>query len=209
MAGRGRKKSANTLPVDDSPLPPVPDAVPQPVRRQTGPYRARPDGAPAGTIGTTLKLLFIIGALAALAFPTFIVIMGGMVPTLVAILVSERTDRHKIQTLAAFNMCGVVFFLVPLWTGGHTMHQAMVIMSNVYSWAVMYMAAALGMGALWLGPHVAALVYNVLVVGRRRKIESIRRALLDEWGPDILPDGEVAPGEKKTKAKERARQDAA
>lgn len=204
MAGPARKQNANTLPMDDSPLPPVPEAAPEPARRP--PARAR--AKPAGSIAMTLKLLFVIGALAALAFPTFIVIMGGMVPTLVSILVSERTDRHKIQTLAAFNMCGVVLFLVPLWTEGHTMHQAMAIMSNVYSWAVMFMAAALGMGALWLGPHVAALVYNVLVVGRRRKIESIRRALLDEWGPDILPDGEVAPRDKKAKDIEKAGTDA-
>lgn len=154
------------------------------------------------SLGVFVQLMLCVGALAVLAFPTFVILTAGMVPTLVAILVDERPNRHRIQTIGAFNLAGVVVFLVPLWAAGHTAQHAVRLLSDVYTWAVMYTAAAIGVGALWLGPQVAAAVSNVMAVRQRHRLEAIRAQLLDEWGTDLVPEGELPPEHRKADSSE-------
>ncbi|RMF08820.1 MAG: hypothetical protein D6763_09150 [Alphaproteobacteria bacterium] len=188
-----RKPPRDPLILPNEALPPVASAA-QGQSGQAGQLQTQSAGRSRKRwAGATIKFLVLIVGLGVLAFPTFVVLIGGMVPTLVSILVNERPDRHRIQTIAAFNLSGVVVFLIPLWASGHTVHHAVRLMSDVYTWAVMYTAAALGVGALWLGPQVAAIVSNILAVRKRRKLEAVRAALLDEWGTDLLPEGETSP----------------
>ena len=154
-----------------------------------------------GMLGLTVRAFIALGVLGVLAFPTFLIVMVGMAPTLVGLFSSHQPDRIKIQTIAAFNMSGVILFLVPLWTEGHSIENAIYVLSNVYSWAVMYSAAALGFAVLWLGPQVVASVLNAIAVGRRRKLDAIRSGLIEEWGTGILPDDAVVPHDAATKGK--------
>jgi len=157
-----------------------------------------------GMVGMMVRITLALGALGIFAFPTFLIVILGMTPTLVGLFASQRPDRTKIQTVAAFNMSGVILFLVPLWMDGHTMDNAIHVLSNVYSWAVMYSAAAMGFAVLWLGPQIAALILNALAIGRRGKLDSIRSELIEEWGTGILPDDALLPHGVASRAKKGA-----
>jgi len=157
-----------------------------------------------GMVGLMVRITIALGALGIFAFPSFLIVILGMAPTLVGLFASQRPDRTRIQAVAAFNMSGVVLFLVPLWMDGHTMQNAIHILSSVYSWAVMYSAAAMGFAVLWLGPQSTALVLNALAIGRRGKLDSIRSELIEEWGTDILPDDALVPHRAATRAKKGA-----
>lgn len=157
-----------------------------------------------GMVGLMVRITIALGALGIFAFPTFLIVILGLAPTLVGLFASQRPDRTKIQTVAAFNMSGVILFLVPLWMDGHTMQNAIHILSSVYCWAVMYSAAAMGFAVLWLGPQIAALVLNALAIGRRGKLDSIRSELIEEWGTGILPDDALLPYSAESRVKEGA-----
>lgn len=148
---------------------------------------------PRGTIKLVAQIIAAVVLLAVFALPTFLVLLMGMTPTLVAIMTDDRPDRYRIQVVGGFNLSGVIVFLVPLWTTGHGVEQATALLSDVYTWAVMYLAAGFGVAALWIGPQIAAAMTGFTSMRRARRFDDVRVALIEEWGRDVIPEGEMPP----------------
>lgn len=121
------------------------------------------------------------------AFPTFIILAVGMAPTWVAMLSNGRRSMDRIHCIGASNLAGVMPHLMTLWAGLHSVDHALHILRDVYVWATMYLGAAAGVGALWLGPYLAASAQGIRIARRRRMLEQYRRQLVEEWGADIIP----------------------
>ncbi|MEX1147083.1 MAG: hypothetical protein WEB93_01750, partial [Sphingomonadales bacterium] len=160
---------------------------------------------PGGAFRTVVQFTVLAVVLAVLAFPTFLVLLMGMAPTLVSIVVAERMERHRLTTMAAFNLCGVMIFLGSLWTDGHTMDHAIRLLSDVYVWATMYMAAAVGAVAIWAGPQVAAVATNIMSLRHKSRYHAMRLALIDEWGTDVVPASEPQSSTESGKSEDRTR----
>lgn len=131
--------------------------------------------------------------LAFMAFPTFVILAVGLAPTWVAMLVNNQRSADRVHCIGACNLAGVVPHLMTLWAGLHNLDHALHILSDVYTWAIMYLGAAAGVGALWLGPHLAASAHGLRIARRRRALEQYRMRLVEEWGGDIVPG--AAPDE--------------
>lgn len=158
--------------------------------------------AASGTVPALLSVFAVLLALLLFAAPTFVILFAGMAPCWVSLMVDHQRDPHRLHTIAACNFAGVLPYLVTLWVGANDMAHALHLLQDVYAWAAMYMGAAAGMAALWLGPHLAATLYGFRAVRRRRVLDAYRRALIEEWGPDLIPPAERAdmPDEARDKA---------
>ncbi|MDA5193001.1 hypothetical protein [Govanella unica] len=178
---------------------------PQPMQRSTGtaaaPARSGASPRPAATAAENysgaLGVLVTLIGLMCFALPTFIVFFGGMVPSWVAFIVDDRRSPYRLNVIAACNLAGVVPYLALLWSQGHSLAYAMQLLSGVYAWATMFMGAVAGFAILWVGPHLAAIFYNMDAVKQRQSLDVMRRALIEEWGPDVLPPPEKRVPDKK------------
>lgn len=151
--------------------------------------------------GFAIGVLIALVALMCFALPTFIILFGGMAPTWVAFIVDDRRTPYRINAIAACNLAGVLPYIALLWSKGENLNYAMQILSDVFAWATMYMGAVAGMAALWIGPHIAAMIFNVQAVNQRRSLDGMRRALVEEWGTDVLPPPEKRGADKSEPAK--------
>jgi len=150
--------------------------------------RGRPAG-PGKKPG--LGIWFVLaGAIVLLvgAFPTFVVAGVGLLPTVIALFIDLKTGKNESIAVGTLNVAGVLPFIANLWVAGHTLNKALLIVTDVYAWLVMYGAAAAGFGLLQLMPQVALKGVDALSRRRVQKIKDRQQKLIKEWGSDIIKD---------------------
>lgn len=159
-------------------------------KRQTraGKKAARRDGGGRASkrAGSLLFLYLLAGGLA-VAFPAMAaLILLGMTPAWVLLFVDiGKHKRERLHVMAVFNFAGVLPYAAALATNGADLTALSQIIGDIYSWAVMFGAAAAGAGAIWAGPVLAAAVLGVANQDRIRQIDRNRQALAQEWGADF------------------------
>ena len=144
-----------------------------------------------------------VGALGLLllALPTTMVLAIGMAPTLGAFFADKTPGRYLTKCVAGMNFAGVIPSLYNLWITGHDLKTANGIVTDLYSWLVMYSAGGMGW-LLFLGLPGAVAVFRSLNATRRIYVlREKQKSLINEWGDCILPvpvtpqDGDGNPAE--------------
>lgn len=144
----------------------------------------------SGHVGLIFALL--MGCLLVFLEPAiFILLAVGMAPSWVAVLV-ERHNAGRLHTTAALNFAGVLPFLAQVWSAGGGIAVVMTLLNNVFTWAVMYGAAAIGVSFLWIGPQIAALYLDFKATHYSRQLRKQREHLLAEWGSVLDDEAEGA-----------------
>ena len=156
----------------------------------------------------TKPLLIAMGALGLLllALPTTMVLAIGMAPTMTAFLGDRTPGRFLTKYVAGMNFAGVIPSLYHLWTTGHDLATAMKVVTDVYSWLLMYGAAAMGW-MLFMGLPGAVAMFRDLNAKRRIYVlREKQKDLINEWGDCILPASETQGGaeSKQSGAKAKA-----
>jgi len=132
-----------------------------------------------------LTFAVLIGCLLAFLAPAiFVLLLVGMAPTWVAIF-AERHNAGRIHTMAALNIAGVLPFIGRLWSTNGGMTMVSELLSNVYTWAVMYGSAGLGVAFLWLGPQIAALYLDFKAAHYSHQLQKQKNYLIEEWGQKL------------------------
>lgn len=124
------------------------------------------------------------------ALPTAMLLAMGLAPTLVARIVDMTPGRYLTKCVAWMNLAGLSPFLANLWLTGHDMATAIKIVTDVYSWFIVYSAAAMGW-LLFLGLPGAVAMFRAL--NAKRRIYFLRekqKDLILEWGECVLPASE-------------------
>lgn len=120
-----------------------------------------------------------------LALPTVFVGFFGMAPTFVAFIIDRTREKYATFCVAGINACGVFPYMLDLWTGNHSINQAVNIMTDPFSLIVMYSAAAFG----WLMfITVPPVITSFLGVMAQKKVSALRtqqRKLIEEWGESV------------------------
>ena len=149
---------------------------------------------PAKKRSRGIWLWLFVPPLLVVAMPTFILLLLGMLPTLVAGVVDRRPERYTAYCVGGFNLCGVLPYLIDLWAGRDSMMALSPILSRPVNWLVMFGAAAVG----WIVFHWTPQVMIRLAALRdRRAIASMKRRqeeLVEEWGNELLPPDELGLG---------------
>ena len=156
--------------------------------------RKRPRGEAKPRRGTVrwqlpvaLSLIFAVGA--ANYLPYMLLVMIGLAPTWIALLTSRPAFGARAIAIAEFNLAGTLPFLARLAEQGGGIDEAVAILTDVFTWATMFGAAALGMAVVSVCPHVAVSITSFMNAVTRGDIEREQRRLIEEWGADVASGG--------------------
>lgn len=126
----------------------------------------------------------VVGLLV-LALPTVFVGFFGMAPTFVAFIVDRSRERYATFCVAGINGCGVFPYMLDLWTGSHSINQAISIMTDPFSLIVMYGAAAFGWMMFITVPPVITSFLGVMAQQKVATLRTQQRKLIEEWGESV------------------------
>lgn len=120
-----------------------------------------------------------------LAMP-FVILLGfGMMPTIVAFFLDRTPQRYSAWCVGGINLCGVLPFLLDLWSGPSTPGAAWEILLDVFNLLLVYGSAGFGW-MLYIGiPPVVGAVLTVIAERRIQQCRSIQAQLIEEWGKDV------------------------
>jgi hypothetical protein len=134
---------------------------------------------------TLIGIGIIVLTFTTIAFPTMIVVLVGMIPTLVCFIVDMTPGRYAFRCVAAMNLAGVAPYIRILWTQGHDMSTAMTIIADPFAWLVFYGTAAFGWGFFFSVPGVVSAVQTLSAERRVNKLRVRQNELAEEWGAEI------------------------
>lgn len=140
-------------------------------------------GKPGG-LKNLLVMLFAMG-LAVSMLPTTVLILFGMLPAWVAWYVDRRPEKYAAYTVFLLNACGVMPFILELWTKGHTISNSTAIVRDPMSWAVMYGAAGLGWLLLFAIPSVTGFLLSIRIDERIKFLRKRQKEIITEWGDEV------------------------
>jgi hypothetical protein len=132
-------------------------------------------------LGLCLLLIFLIKH-------SFIFVIAGMLPTIVASIVDTSRSRSLFKAVAAFNFCGVAPYLADLLSRGNTSSAVQEMMFTPTVWLTMYAASGLGWAAVYLMPALAKSIVMQFSDNKVSKIEKEQKELIEEWGVEVKGD---------------------
>jgi hypothetical protein len=141
-------------------------------------------GRNTGSAAITVTVIVIV-VLALTALPLCLLVIGGMLPTAVAVVVDRHHRRYLARTVGAMNLAGVMPGALRLWEAGISFDSLQQVINSPYNWLVMYGAAAIGWVLYFCVPPVVAMVIEVKVDETKHRLEAKAKALVEEWGEEV------------------------
>ena len=131
-------------------------------------------------------IAFIITIVIAIIFlPTFILMLGGMVPSMVGYILDDTKKKSKAKAVAYLNLSGCFMVGMELWTGDNSVDAALEVFFQPVNWVIMYGMAMFGWILIRsLNPFIVTylrLNYQV----QQRNLRARRKYLLNEWGEAV------------------------
>lgn len=126
--------------------------------------------------------LVILFPFAAVLLPTTLVFFMMMAPTWVAYITDRSRDKHLALTVGMLNFAGTLPAIIELWSRGQSHQMAMLLVGDVYVWAVAYGAAVAGWGIFGVMPSVVGGFYRMTTESRIKGLVKQQKALIAEWG---------------------------
>jgi hypothetical protein len=129
-----------------------------------------------------LSLSFGFVIMVVMSLPSVMLIVFALLPTFVAFIVDRTPEKNAVFCVGSLNLCGVLPYLLDLWTGDNSMDAAILILTDVFSLVVIYGASAFGWMIFQSLPPVIATFITVLAQSRVSSLRSAQRKLIEEWG---------------------------
>ena len=149
-------------------------------------------------------LLVSAPALLFIGYPTFMVALGGMLPTLVAFIVDSRKERYAARTVGYLNGAGVFIVCLDMWSGDHTWQAALEILYDPLNWLIMFGTAALGWGLFFAIPPISRAYLAVSNDLKLKALLSEQERLAGEWGDGVKRNAPADGGEAAAEAGKEA-----
>ena len=127
----------------------------------------------------------VLVLLTAFSLPSLIVFTVGLLPTGVAFIIDRSDQKTGTFCVGGMNLCGVIPYVIKLWTGKHTPSAAIEIISDVLSLLIMYAAAGFGWMIFLAIPPVIATFLSIIAQTRIKALRAIQQEIVDTWGPDV------------------------
>ncbi|MBI1274472.1 hypothetical protein GC177_00680 [bacterium] len=135
--------------------------------------------------GFALKLIGVSFFLVVVIQHSFIFLIAGMLPAIVASIVDRSQSRYQLKTVAAMNFAGVAPYLAELiqQKNAASAVQGMISMPSV--WLMMYGVAGFGWIIAIASPKMVRHVIEMFSDNKIFAIEKEQQKLLEEWGSEI------------------------
>lgn len=128
-------------------------------------------------------LLFVAEGLA-------VFLVMGLAPSMVSLFAERAKDRaNRVQTIAAFNIAGVLPFAVEIVRAGSSLDAASAVLGNASAWLVIFGAAGTGFLLLAIAPQITAAILQTVKSDRLKRVDKKRREMIAEWGHAIAGSG--------------------
>jgi len=123
--------------------------------------------------------------IAALFYPTTVLVMGCMVPTYVAALTDRNPQKTAWITVGAMNLAGTVPAVVMLWQSGQRLDHALAELLQTMTLIVAYGAAGIG----WiLYYNITPFVSSMMLLRNEKRLKDIEKRqkdLIRKWGEGV------------------------
>jgi hypothetical protein len=124
----------------------------------------------------------------ALAMPTLVLLMVGMLPTLIAYFIVDRhPSKYTTRTIGYLNFAGCLPYTLDVWGSGGVWEFGTVfeIIADPLALLVMFSAAATGWVVFYATPPVVA-AYLVVTSGIKVKnFKARQQELIQDWGRNV------------------------
>ncbi len=137
-----------------------------------------------GTYTLSIITLGVVG-LAFFAMPALVVFAVGMIPSLVAAIVDRHPGRNATIAVTSMNFAGVVPFVSEILISGASMGRATLVVTDVFSLAMMYGTAAFGWGVVYAMPKVASVYISVRNDAQVQAMQREKKRLIEDWGDGV------------------------
>ncbi len=155
---------------------------------------AKKEKGGGGKKGSSKALGYLLApAIAIVAYPTLIVALGGMIPTIVAYIVDNREERFAAKTVGYLNGAGVFFVVSEMWVGEHTWQKALELLSDPFNWLLMFGMASLGWILYFALPPIVAAYLKVANELKLKQLNKDQARLIKEWGDDVARNAPPIP----------------
>ncbi|WP_245835310.1 hypothetical protein [Thalassospira mesophila] len=128
-------------------------------------------------------LLFMV------ALPTFITLVVGLLPSLLAFMFDRHRGRYLVRCVFGLNFSGVAPYVMELWQDGEqSMAMATHQLLDPMTMTIMYGAAGLGWLIYLVMPPVVANVLNLTAQRRAMELRQQQRDLIQVWGESLISE---------------------
>src|SRR3546814_15370749 len=119
-----------------------------------------------------------------------------MAPTWVTYITDRSRDKHVAITVGMLNLAGTLPAIIDLWSRGQSHATAMLLIGDVFVWALAYGAAFAGWGLFAGMPTLVGSFYRMTTEARIKGLVKQQKALIAEWGHAVAEGiGAVVPDE--------------
>lgn len=132
-------------------------------------------------------LFMIVLSLALIIFTqmTFVLLILGILPTIVAYFIDTSASRSLFHTVMACNLSGVLPFVAELIAGGNQTSMMQMMISDLEVLLMMYLSAALGWLLIFAAPHIARWIITSINQRKINRLKAAQKRLVAEWGQEI------------------------
>lgn len=140
----------------------------------------------------TLGLSILCIALVIWLKTTFIYLLMGLLPSIMASLSDRTSHRSKFHTVLACNLSGILPSLYAILQQGNTGSDMMQQLTQPMNWLIIYGSAAFGYLLYWCSPHIASNIITVFHVSQVHRLQQMQNQLVEEWGQEVGRPGQLA-----------------
>lgn len=142
--------------------------------------------APEKKRGIKTVPMIIIGLILAFFLQSsFILLLIGLLPSIVAYFADTSKGRTTFRIVMACNLAGVLQFLTELVMQHNSASLLLQRLTDPSVWLVMYLSAAVGYILIRGMPFIVEFCYEMSNAARIARIQSLQNRLIEEWGPEI------------------------
>lgn len=147
------------------------------------PRPSRPAPLSAGTVlvaALSVGLVMIVFAL-----PTLLLLVFGLAPTWAAFITDRTYGKARGFAVGTFNLAGATPFFIRVWRGADSMETVLAVLSDPYSWLVMYGAAGLSMVLVWVAPAFSGMLMESRAAAKTARLARKQEEILENWGEEV------------------------
>ena len=151
------------------------------------PKEAKATDARRGGMSMGMKLVtgLLVVPILAVLMPTFLVLGGAMMPTLVAYIVDRSRAKYLTVTVGLPNICGALPLVVDLWSRGQSYAAAADVLSDVEGVLIAFSAAGLGWLVFFSLTPLVASYYALTSQTRIGNLRAMQETLVESWGEEV------------------------
>lgn len=119
------------------------------------------------------------------ALPTFLLIVFGLAPTWAAFLTDRSFGKARGFAVGTFNLAGATPFFIRLWRSPDNIDASLAILSDSFSWLIMYGAASISLALIWIAPSFTISIMEYRASVKCMRLERRQNEILENWGEEV------------------------